>query len=349
MGQLGELVYEHGKRCLEELLSCGAHSHHNIGSKVLLWHSLAQSLYYVPPQSDRIVVLLVEGDPGEGQVGFFCLTPLGQERRLPVAGRGANEGSLVVRGFLEECEQPGTEDLLGARRRRLQLGLEDNPGRISARIARGLNDTFSSVQRRYLEPCTLTARPMRHHFSTTTPQDNINSFSMMANDHSNWPIANLFFPFPAGTPWIPTNVDYRTSDSKVVYLNLPSASESLHGDVPLATSVALRTSDASRSANRLGVAEIPKRLSPARNHRVRSTVATCAKCRSAVNEDQNKADDCERMAAILLRVRPLSKKSPRLYIRVGDEGFPTTRVHCHTQEAVSARKQRIHSRSWKGL
>jgi hypothetical protein len=46
----------------------------------------------------------------------------------------------VVRGFLEECEQPGTDDLLGARRRRLQLGLEDDPGRVSARIARGLND-----------------------------------------------------------------------------------------------------------------------------------------------------------------------------------------------------------------
>ena len=52
MGQLGELIYEHGKRCLEELLSCGAHSHENIGSKVLLWHGLAQSLYYVPPQPD---------------------------------------------------------------------------------------------------------------------------------------------------------------------------------------------------------------------------------------------------------------------------------------------------------
>jgi uncharacterized protein (DUF2252 family) len=29
--------------------------------------------------------------------------------------------------------------------------------------------------------------------------------------------------------------------------------------------------------------------------------------------------------------------------------FPTTRVHCHTQEPVSARKQCVLSRSWKGL
>ena len=64
--------------------------------------------------------------------------------------------------------------------------------------------TFSSVQRRYLEPCTLTVRPMRHHCGTSTPKDNINSFSMMANNHYNWPSANLFFPFPPGTPWIPT-------------------------------------------------------------------------------------------------------------------------------------------------
>ena len=55
------------------------------------------------------------------------------------------------------------------------------------------------------------------------------------------------------------------------------------------------------------------------------------------------------MAAILLRVRPLGKKSPRLYVQVGDESLPTTRVHCHTHEAVSTRKQGVLSRSWKGL
>jgi hypothetical protein len=122
-----------------------------------------------------------------------------------------------------------------------------------------------------------------------------------------------------------------------------------HGYVPLATSLASRTSDASRSDNCLGVAEIPKQLSPAPNHHVCSSVANCTNCRSAVDDDQSSVDACKRVAAILLRVRPLSKKSPRLYVPVGDEGFPTTRVHCHTQEPVSARKQCVRSRSWKGL
>ena len=91
--QLGELVYEGGQRYSDEPLPHSAHSHENIGPEVLaFWHNPAQRLYYVPPQPDRIVVLLVEGDPGEGQLGFFYLTPVGQERRLPVAGRGAYDG-----------------------------------------------------------------------------------------------------------------------------------------------------------------------------------------------------------------------------------------------------------------
>jgi hypothetical protein len=132
-------------------------------------------------------------------------------------------------------------------------------------------------------------------------------------------------------------------------VSLRSASESLHGHIPLATSVALRTSDASRSDNRLGVAVISKQLSSARYDRVRSSVAKSAKCRSAVDEDHSSVEGCERVAAIMLRVRPLGKKSPRLCVRVGDDSFPTTRVHCHMQEAVSTRKQGVLSRSWKGL
>ena len=145
MGQLGELVYERGKRCSDEPLPHGAYSHKNIGPEVLLfWHNLAQRLYYVPPQPDRIVVLLVEGDPGEGHLGFFYLTPVGQERRLPVAGRGANDVDLEVQGVPEKFEQPATDQLLRARQRRPQLGLEDDPRRIYARVARGVNDGILS-------------------------------------------------------------------------------------------------------------------------------------------------------------------------------------------------------------
>jgi hypothetical protein len=44
MWQLGELVYERGKRDSDEPLPHGAHSHENIGSEVLFWHNLAQRL-----------------------------------------------------------------------------------------------------------------------------------------------------------------------------------------------------------------------------------------------------------------------------------------------------------------
>ena len=107
MGQLGELVYEHGERRLVEPAPTGAHSHENIGSEALfLRHDSAQRLDYVPPQPDRIVVLLVEGDPGEGHLGFFYLTPVGQERRLPVAGRGAYDADPAVQGLWSNSINP---------------------------------------------------------------------------------------------------------------------------------------------------------------------------------------------------------------------------------------------------
>jgi hypothetical protein len=123
MGQFSEFVYERGKRYSDEVLPRGTHSHENIGSEVLFWHNPAQCLYYVPPQPDRIVVLLVQGDPGEGQIGFFYVTPVGQERGLPVAGGGAYDANFAVCGIAEEIEQPATDDLLGTRQRRPQLGL----------------------------------------------------------------------------------------------------------------------------------------------------------------------------------------------------------------------------------
>jgi len=77
MGYLSELVYEHGKHCLDEPLPRSAYSHKNIGSEVLSWRNPAQRFYYVPPHPDRIVVLLVDGDPSETQASFSCLMPLG--------------------------------------------------------------------------------------------------------------------------------------------------------------------------------------------------------------------------------------------------------------------------------
>src|SRR5215213_5787478 len=96
MGQLGDLVYERGKRCLDVTLSHGAHPRENIGSEALFWHDPAQRLDDVPPQPDRIVVLLVKGDPGDEQIGFFYVTPVGQKRCLSVAGRGAYDANLAL-------------------------------------------------------------------------------------------------------------------------------------------------------------------------------------------------------------------------------------------------------------
>ena len=64
-------------------------------------HTMAQRFDDMPPQPDRIVVLLVQGDPGESAVSLFRTQPLGQEDRLAVAGRSADEVNLAVEPRLE--------------------------------------------------------------------------------------------------------------------------------------------------------------------------------------------------------------------------------------------------------
>jgi hypothetical protein len=65
---------------------------------------------------------------------------VGQERRLPVAGRGAYDANLALQGVVKELEQSATDDLLGTRQRRPQLGLEDDSGKINAWVARGVDN-----------------------------------------------------------------------------------------------------------------------------------------------------------------------------------------------------------------
>src|SRR5215212_324278 len=145
IGQLRDLVYERGERRFDEPLPHGAHSQENIGSEVLFFRQdLAQSLYYVSPQPYRIVVLLVEGDPGEGHLGFFYLTPVGQKGRLSVAGRGAHDANLGIQSVPEEPEQLATDQLLGTWCRRPQFGFEYDPGRIFAWVAQGVNNGILS-------------------------------------------------------------------------------------------------------------------------------------------------------------------------------------------------------------
>jgi hypothetical protein len=78
-----------------------------------------------------------------------------QERRLPVAGLGAHDSHLAVQGVPEELEQPATHQLLRARQGRPQLGPEYDPGRISAWIARGVNEGF-------LRPTSLSSAAYAH-------------------------------------------------------------------------------------------------------------------------------------------------------------------------------------------
>ena len=139
MGQLGELVYEGGKRYLGEIPTYAAQSHESIGAEVLFWLNLAHRFYDMHPHPDRIVILLVERNPAEGHAAFFCLPPLGQERSLAVASRSTYEGDLAVRGSLQEPEQSGTHELLGAGRRRSQLGRYDNPRRIRNWVTNGVD------------------------------------------------------------------------------------------------------------------------------------------------------------------------------------------------------------------
>src|SRR5918995_5350133 len=139
MGQPGEIVYKHGKRCLGERLTYAARSHKSIGTEVLFWLNLAHRFNDVHPHPDRIVVLLVQRNPAEGHAGFFCLPPLGQERRLAVARRSTYEGHLAVEGSLQKPEQSRTFDLLRARRRRSQLGLDDDARRMEVWVTRGLD------------------------------------------------------------------------------------------------------------------------------------------------------------------------------------------------------------------
>jgi hypothetical protein len=127
----------------------------------------------------------------------------------------------------------------------------------------------------------------------------------LQDNDTGWPLqqanANRFLPIPSRNP---VDFDHLELSHKRQQGCISKSAIRVRESacyVPLATSVALRTSDASRSDNGLGVAETPKQLSPARDHRVRSSVANCAKCRSAVDENQSSVEGCERVAAILLR------------------------------------------------
>src|SRR5918999_4837076 len=175
----------------------------------------------------RIVVLLVEGDPGEGHLCFFYLPPVGQESRLPVAGRGAYDGYLEVQGVPENFEQPATDQLLGARQGRPQLGPQDDPGRISACLVRGVNEHLLCPTPLYLGLRNPSVRPMGTVTVTLCHWDRVlHASSLTTRDGFNRSDAHLsIFPFSAGNRWVSTSHNYRTNGSKVEYLKMQATSE----------------------------------------------------------------------------------------------------------------------------
>src|SRR5688572_29414569 len=117
-----KLVHEHGKYGIYDTRAGDAKRRENAGPEPFTSRAPVQRLDYVPPQADRIIVLLVEGDPGKDPIGSPRAQPLGQEYRLAVPGRGADEGDLAIEPLLEHLKKPGTQHLFGSRRRHAQLG-----------------------------------------------------------------------------------------------------------------------------------------------------------------------------------------------------------------------------------
>src|SRR5829696_3595150 len=64
-----KVVHERGKRRFDEVGPHHAQAREGVGPEPFLRRDPTQGLDDVLPQPGRIVVLLVEGDPGEGLVG----------------------------------------------------------------------------------------------------------------------------------------------------------------------------------------------------------------------------------------------------------------------------------------
>ena len=57
------------------------------------------------PQAYRVGVVSVEGEPRDGTVDLLLLSPLGEERRLSIAGRSADQSQRVLPTGIEKLEQ----------------------------------------------------------------------------------------------------------------------------------------------------------------------------------------------------------------------------------------------------
>ena len=101
---LAKLVHEPGKYGVDDPRAGDVQRRERGGAKPFFRHTPAQRFDDMPPQANRIVVLLVQGDPGESAVSLVRRQPLGQEDRLAIAGRSADESNLTLEPRLEHLE-----------------------------------------------------------------------------------------------------------------------------------------------------------------------------------------------------------------------------------------------------
>jgi len=73
-----------------------------------------------------VVVVLVEGEPGEGETspGIRC-TPLAQQGGFPKPGRGGNEGQGAGQSLGQARSEALARDEVGPRGREVELGGEE--------------------------------------------------------------------------------------------------------------------------------------------------------------------------------------------------------------------------------
>jgi hypothetical protein len=78
----------------------------------------------VCPEPNGIDVVAVEGQPGEGTLCGLSFPPLGEQRCLPISGRGADERQRLLPARIEELEQAWARHVAGRDTRRLHLRSE---------------------------------------------------------------------------------------------------------------------------------------------------------------------------------------------------------------------------------
>ena len=88
-----------------------------------------QSSNEISPKAGRIVVPLIQREPGDGTLA--AVDPFAQQRGLAEACRGGDEGELAVQASVQPLEQARARDEVGSGWRNIELGLQQGGGHSS--------------------------------------------------------------------------------------------------------------------------------------------------------------------------------------------------------------------------